>query len=146
PGADLIATGVSLTGQVIGTDGAYVELVESEVGAQFRLTGPCGGVVDAAAVAERVLVRSAAGEDGETDPFVDAAEADLGGNVVLRTGENVISSSTVGGSITSQRATYTDVYDTFVDRRLEVTDSAEGSMLCAVVVQREGQFSDNAGA
>lgn len=147
PGADLIATGVSVTGQVIGTDGAYVELVESEVGGQVRLTGSYGGVLDGSTVSDRLLVRaSSAGDESGAYSFVYASEASLGGNVVVRTGETVISSSTVGGSITSQGATYTDVYDTFVDRRLEVIDSAEGSMVCAVVVQREGHFSDNAGA
>lgn len=145
PDADLIGTGVSVTGQVIGADAAYVELVESEVDGQVRLTGSYGGVLDASAVAERVLVRAAEGGDDGSDPFVYATEADLGGNVVLRTGEHVISSSTVAGSILSQGATYTDVYDTFIDRRLEITDSAEGSMVCAVVVQRDSHISTSAG-
>lgn len=144
-GADLIGTGISVTGRVLGAEDAYVELVDSDVTGQVRLTGAYGGVLDGSTLAERLLVRPGPDDDGGTDSFVYATDAHVGGNVVLRTGETVISSSTVAGSITSAGATYTDVYDTFVDRRIEVTDSSEGSIVCGAVVLRESQFTDNAG-
>lgn len=141
-GANLIGEGVSIDGQVTGDVDAYVDLVDSAVAGELRLDSSYGAVLEDSAVDGRVTNNS-----GAEAPvgFVFAIGAELGENLVAQSGEVYVEDSVVAGTVDSRNAVYTDLYGTFVDGNLVVEENAEGSMLCAVVVQGDSQITGNPG-
>lgn len=141
-GADLIGEGVTVTGQVVGAADAYIELLDSDVAGGLTLKDGYGAVIEDSAVSGRVLTR--ASEDG-IDSFVVAQDSDLGADLVARTGEIYVENGSIAGNLTSQGTLYTDVYGTFIDGRLVVRDTSEGSMICSATVQGSSRIAGNAG-
>ena len=141
-GGNLIGEGVSIEGRVVGAADSYVDLLDSTVAGDLRMNSAYGAVVEGSAIDGRVTSRAA-----EEAPigFMFALESELGENLVARAGEVYVENSVVAGTVNSREAVYTDIYDTFIDGRLVVGENAEGSMLCAVVVQGNSRITGNAG-
>ncbi|WP_147919135.1 hypothetical protein [Ruania zhangjianzhongii] len=141
-GGNLIGEGVSIDGQVVGAADSYVDLLDSTVTGDLRMNNAYGAVVEGSAIDGRVTSR--AGEEAPVG-FLFAIEAELGENLTARAGEVYVENSVVAGTVNSRETVYTDIYDTFIDGRLVVGENAEGSMLCAVVVQGNSRITGNAG-
>lgn len=140
-GSDLIGDGVSITGDVIGAGDAYIDLVDSEVAGAVTMNSGYGVVLEESTVTGRVLTRAA---DEAVGAFVYTLDADLGADLVARAGDVYVESGSVAGNLSSVGTTYTDVYGAFIDGRLVVRDTAEGSMLCGLTVQGTSRIGGNA--
>ena len=141
PGADLVARDVTVSGTVTVLDSAYLDMTTSKVNGRVVLNGSFGGFLESTEVDGGLLNKSRAGTDG--GGFLYVVSSDISADVVARTGELLLDNSEVTGSVTSQGSVFTDLYGTFVDGRLTVESSTDGSIVCGSVIHQTANFLNN---
>ncbi|MEJ5944819.1 hypothetical protein WDZ17_05865 [Pseudokineococcus basanitobsidens] len=140
-GADLVATTSSFQGRVTVAEDGFVGLVDTE--AAGRVVSRQGfGVSLEGSTAESVVNRAVDGSDVLSVVYLEDGSA-ISGNVSSTTGELLLSSSSVGGSLTGDGTVYTDVIDSVVDGGLSVMDNAEGGVFCESEVYGDAMYTGN---
>ncbi len=143
-GADLVMTNVTVEGNVVAQDNAYVEAVGSEVAGRVNLNGAFGAYVEDTEVAGNFATRPS--NTNDTGGFVLTAGSTIGGNLVSDAGEVLLETSEVAGNLNSTGSYYTDLYESYVDGRLNVTDNELGGVACAVSIAGNATYTGNADA
>lgn len=140
--ADLLGKGVEVDGALVGASGSYVELSESKIGGDLKLTDAYGAVVEQSTIAGKVSTMPG---QGDASGRIFASDVDIDGPFTIRSGEVYIEDSTITGSLDSKNSVFTDVKDVFVDKQLKIDQAEDGSMLCAVTVAKNADITDNGG-
>lgn len=141
-GADLLGKDLDIEGDLSAAAGSYLELRGGDVTGEIQLTGTYGAVLEGTGIGGRLIHRAG---DGEGDGFLHAGAVEIGGSLTIRAGENYFEDSVVAGALDSRGSVFTDARSSFVDGSMLVREAAEGSMLCALSVQRGAELAANAG-
>lgn len=141
-GADLVTQNATIEGEVRVNQDGYLDTFETEVSDRVILRGAFGSFLATTTLGDDLVARPAG--DTESAGFVATDDVDAAGSVQVTSGELLLDSSAIAGDVISRDSLYTDVYDTFIDGRLQSIANEQGSVVCASAIQGQARFIDNA--
>lgn len=141
PGADLLAEGATIEGDIVVARDALADLVDTSVGGNVQNRNSFGTFLETSTVGAGVVQRGSA--DAEFLPFLYAFESDIEGNVDSRRGEVLFETATLTGNLLSRDGEYTDLVDSEIDGDLTVRTNALGSVVCESEIYGDALYESN---
>ncbi len=139
-GADLVVTDATFNGAVNVAPDAYFDATTSAVSGTVMNRG-FGVYLDRSTIGEHVRGRAAA----DASSFTYLYNSSVEGQVDARSGELLVDSSQVMGAVRGLGTVFVDIQNSTLANSLVVTDNSEGTTVCASEVDRDAQFTGNAG-
>ncbi|MGO1488457.1 MAG: hypothetical protein ACTHWA_07860 [Arachnia sp.] len=139
-GADLVVVDATLNGEVVVAPDAYFDATTSAVSGTVTSRG-FGIYLDRSTVGDHVRGRAA----DDASSFTYLYNSSVLGQVDTRSGELLVDSSQVTGSVRGLGTIFVDIKNSTLLGDLVATDNAEGTTVCASEVDGDAQFTGNAG-
>lgn len=139
-GADLVVVDAMFNGAVVVAPDAYFDATTSAVSGTVTSRG-FGIYLDRSTVGEHIRGRAAA----DASSFTYLYNSSIAGQVDARSGELLVDSSQVMGSVRGLGTVFVDIKNSTLADTLVVTNNAEGATVCASEVDLKAQFTGNAG-
>lgn len=140
-GADLLMTDSSVSDRVVVASDGYFDATGTEVAGNLTSKGGYGVYLDESSVGGSYTGRAVDG----ADPFLYSYDSSIGGKLTVEQGLVHLQTVTVGGAVSSDNATYTDILDSTLSRGLTVSANAEGTSLCGSEVDGAATFTGSTG-
>ena len=134
--ANLLLDGSTVNGNLRVNDNAFVDAIGSEVTGNARLVTAYGAYTEDSTIGGNVNATDAG--------FFYSVGSNHAKNVSSTNGETFLESSWVTRNLTSEGDALTDVYDTVVERDVNVSGATQGSVFCLSEVDGNASFSGNA--
>lgn len=138
-GANLVVTNGTFKGKIIVQADGYLDLTDSSVEDRISSRGGYGTYVSGSNLSGYTETGA-----GDLVPFLYAEGATVDGSVVAKKGELYLSGSSAG-TVRATDVVYADVINSTLTGKLEVSNAAYGSNVCASEVDRDATFEGNAG-
>lgn len=142
-GADLVLTDSSVAERAVVAPDGYLDASGSEIGGNVISESGYGVYLEDSSVGgafEGSLV------EDDAAPFLYSYDTSIDGDVTVEQGLVHLQTVTAGGDVTTSGATYTDILDSTFSGDLSVTDSPEGTALCASEIDGAATFTGNENA
>jgi len=139
-GADLVVIDATFNGAVVVAPDAYFDATTSAVSGTVTSRG-FGIYLDRSTVGEHVRGRAAA----DASSFTYLYNSSVAGQVDARSGELLVDSSQVMGPVRGLGTVFVDIKNSTLSNTLVAKNNAEGATVCASEVDRNAQFTGNAG-
>lgn len=140
-GADLLLTDSSIGGRIVVNSDGYVDATGTEVAGNLISKGGYGVYLDESSIGGAFSGRAVEG----ADPFLYSYDSSIAGRVTVEQGLVHLQTVTIGGAVSSENATYTDIIDSTLARGLTVSANAEGTSVCGSEVDGAAAFTGNTG-
>lgn len=139
-GADLVVIDATFNGGVTVAPDAYFDATTSAVSGTVTSRG-FGVYLDRSSIGEHVRGRAAA----DASSFTYLYNSSVTGQVDVSSGELLVDSSQVLGPVRGLGTVFVDVRNSTLSNGLVVTNNSQGTTVCASEVDRDAQFTGNAG-
>jgi hypothetical protein len=143
-GADLVVTGATFQREVQIAGNGYFQATGTRVTGAITLAPGGFGVYlrDSEVTDVTIQPRGSA----EVEGFVFAEHVKINGSLTSAAGDvRIFAGSEVTGDVSTDRALYTDVHDSFVDGTLTVRNNESGSVVCGSAVHGAATYTGNGG-
>lgn len=140
-GADLLAEGATIEGDLIVNRDGFADLLDTSVGGRLNTNNSFGTFLEGSTVGAGVVQRGNA--TAEFLPFLYAFDSDIAGNLDSRRGEVLLETASLTGNLVSRDGEYTDLVDSEIDGDLTVRTNALGSVVCESEIYGDALYQAN---
>lgn len=134
--ANLILTDATVNGNVVVRSNGFTSVIGGSVAGNTRLNDAFGGYTESTELAGAV--------NASQSGFYYSLDTIHDGNVNSTDGETFLESGWLTGNLATSGDLLTDVYDTVIERSLDVSAAQRGAVVCASEIDGAATFDGNA--